>query len=132
MFQISSTENKNVMEKHQRKSNTTMTHLIINNYVYILHILTFLYCRMRSASRYPNFKYGREYWKTTVIKNNLQVADTLSDLLQVPYVCTTLSHHILSTMTNDHSQKVCNIQKKMGSTTLSQSCKWMEGSIPNC
>ena len=38
MFQISSTKNKNVMEKYQRKSNTTMTHLIINNYVHILHI----------------------------------------------------------------------------------------------
>jgi len=27
-------------------------------------------------------------------KNNLQVADTLSDLLHVLYVCTTLSHHV--------------------------------------
>jgi len=46
-------------------------------------------------------------------KNNLQVADTLSDLLQVLYVCTTLSHHVLSTLTSDHSQKVRNIQKKI-------------------
>jgi hypothetical protein len=45
-------------------------------------------------------------------KNNLQVADTLSDLLQVLYVCTTLSHHVLSTLTSDHSQKVYNIKKK--------------------
>jgi len=52
------------------------------------------------------------------------LTNTLSNLLHVLSVCTTLSHHVLSTLTSDHSEKVRNIQKKkMGSSTLSQSYK---------
>jgi len=40
------------------------------------------------------------------------LTNTLSDLLHVLCVCTTFSHHVLSTLTSDHSEKVRNIQKK--------------------